>query len=116
MTTLAPTPPARSAGRVAASIVGSLVGLLALALLAGGAALLWADQTQRGADGWLSSPYRAFDTPARALTAEQLDLGDVRAGWAPHLGDVRVRARTRDGRPVFVGIAPQARVDAYLRG
>ena len=116
MTALAPTPPARSAGRVAATIVGSLIGLLALALLAGGGALLWADQTQRAADGWLSSPSRSFDTPARALTAERLDLGDVRAGWAPHLGAVRVRARADGGRAVFVGIAPQARVDAYLRG
>jgi hypothetical protein len=116
MTVLAPTPPARRAGRVAATIIGSLLGLLALALLAGGAALLWADQTQRGADGWLSSPHRSFVTPTRALTAERLDLGDVRAGWAPHLGAVRVRARADGGRPVFVGIAPQARVDAYLRG
>jgi uncharacterized protein DUF4389 len=116
MTALAPTPPAHTAGRVAATIVGSLIGLLALALLAGGGALLWADQTQRSPDGWLSSPHRSFTTPARALTAERLDLGDVRAGWAPHLGDVRVRARADGGRAVFVGIASQARVDAYLRG
>jgi Domain of unknown function (DUF4389) len=116
MTALAPTPPARSAGRVAATIVGSLIGLLALALVAGGGILLWADQTQRGSDGWLSSPSRTFDTPARALTADRLDLGDVRAGWAPHLGDVRVRARADSGGAIFVGIAPQTRVDAYLRG
>src|SRR4051794_2262390 len=108
MTAVAPTPRARPEGRVAAAVVGSLIGLVALALLVGGAALLAADQTQRGADGWLSSPYRGFDTPARALTAEQLDLGDVHAGWGPHLGAVRVRARADGGRAVFVGIAPQA--------
>src|SRR5918911_358416 len=115
MTALAPTPPARATGRIAATVTGSLLALVAVALLAGGAFLLWADQTQRSSDGWLSSSYRTFDTSTRALTAEGLDLGDLDASWAPGLGDVRVRARMQGGRPVFVGIGREARVDAYLR-
>jgi hypothetical protein len=116
MTALAPTPPTRTPARVAAIISGSLLALVAAALIVAGGFLLWADLTQRGSDGWLTSSFHRFDTPTRALTAEELDLGDLPAARAPDLGDVRVRARAAGGGPVFVGIAPQARVDAYLRG
>src|SRR5689334_15357073 len=108
----APPPPARagSAGRVVAIVVGALISLLAFVALLGGGIGLWADSTQRDADGWLSSPWHRFDTPTRALTAEGLRLGDVRGGpedHIPNLGRVRVRARSEDGRPVFVAIAPE---------
>src|SRR5436190_1514740 len=116
MTALAPPPPARRAGRIAATAAGSLIALVAAALIVAGGVLLWADLTQRGSDGWLASPWRHFNTPTRALTAEGLDLGDVPADWAPDLGAVRVRARAVGGRPVFVGIGPEARIDRYLGG
>ncbi len=101
-----------------AIVIGALISLFAFAALVAGGAGLWADSTQRDADGWLSSPWHRFDTPTRALTAEGLRLGDVRGGpedRIPDLGRVRVRARSVNGRPVFVAIAPEARVDAYLR-
>jgi hypothetical protein len=117
--TTLPTPLARGAGRVAAIAGGALLALLAGALLLAGGAGLWADSTQRDSDGWLSSPWHRLETPSRALTAEGLRLGDLRGGpdgWVEDLGAIRVRARRADGGPVFVGIAPEARVDAYLRG
>jgi hypothetical protein len=104
---------------VVAIVIGSLIAFVAAALLAAGALGLWADTTQRDADGWLSSPWHRFETPTRALTAEGLRLGDVRGGpedWIPDLGPVRVRARALGGEPVFVGIASEAQVDAYLNG
>jgi hypothetical protein len=117
--TLPTTPPARGAGRVVAIIGGALLALLAVALLLAGGAGLWADSTQRDDDGWLSSPWHHFETETRAVTAEGLRLGDLRGGpdgWVDDLGAIRVRARRTDGGPVFVGIAPEARVDSYLRG
>ncbi len=113
-----PSAPALDAGRVVAIIAGPLIALVAVALLAAGGLGLWAHTTQRDADGWLSSPWHRFETPAHALTAEGLRFGDVRGGpedWIPDLGPVRVRARSAGGEPIFVGIAPEARVDAYLR-
>ena len=113
----APPPPATSsAGRIAAIVVGALIALLAAGLLAVGGFGLWVDQTQRDADGWLMSPSHRFETATRALTAEGLRLGEVRGDWAPDLGAVRVRVRAAGDAPVFVGIAPQAQVDDYLRG
>jgi hypothetical protein len=117
--TLPSAPEGRGAGHVAAIVAGSLIALLAAALLLAGGVGLWADSTQRDGDGWLSSPWHRFETPTRALTAEGLRLGDVDGGpdsWVDDLGDIRVRARQSDGGPVFVGLAPEARVDAYLRG
>jgi hypothetical protein len=114
-----PSAPANSAGRVVAVVFGSLIAVVATALLVAGGLGLWAHATQRDADGWFSSPWHSFDTSTRALTAEGLRLGDVRGGpedWIPDLGPVRVRARSADGAPVFVGIAAEPQVDAYLRG
>jgi hypothetical protein len=116
--TALPTPPqapaGSSAGRVVAVVAGALIALLSLCLLLGGGVALWADTTQRDADGWLSSPWHRFETPTRALTAEGLDLG--RPGDSlPDFGSLRIRARATDGRAVFIGIAPEARVDTFLR-
>jgi hypothetical protein len=114
-----PLSAARGTGRVVAIVAGALLGLVAAALLLAGGVGLWADSTQRDGDGWLASPWHRFETPTRALTAEGLRLGDVRGGpddWVDDLGSIRVRARRTDGGPVFVGLAPEARVDGYLRG
>jgi hypothetical protein len=114
-----PPPATRGAGRAVAIVFGALLALFAAVLLAAGGVGLWADSTQRDAGGWLTSPWHRFDTPTNALTAERLELGDLRGGpdrWVSALGDVEVRARRADGGPVFLGIASQARVDAYLRG
>jgi hypothetical protein len=120
-TTLPAPPPApvRHGGRVAALVAGALIAFGAfLALLLGGVAR-WADTTQRDAHGGRTAPWPPVDTPTRAQTAEGRRRGDVRGGpedWVPDLGPVRVTARRADGGPVFVAIAPEARVDAYLRG
>lgn len=114
-----PPAPAHDAGRVVATVFGALLAFVALIALAVGAVGLWAHTTQRDADGWFNSSWRQLDTSTRALTAEGVDLGDIHGGpedWVPDLGTVRVRARRSDGGPVFVAIAPEARVDAYLAG
>jgi hypothetical protein len=125
-TTHAATPmPAPStgpgAGRVLAVAAGAVVALVALALLIAGLGLLWLYAEHRDADGFYTSPAERLSTPTHALTAERLEIGDVGRGpsgwtvddWA---GRVRVRAAPVGGRPVFVGIGPAARVDAYLEG
>jgi hypothetical protein len=114
----APQPPAAAGatGRAVAIVAGALLAFVAAALLVAGGMGLWADTTQRDADGWLASPSHRFETSTRALTAEGLGLGEVRGDWVPDLGAIRVRARAADGAPIFVGIAPEAAVDRYLRG
>src|SRR5829696_1714184 len=110
-----PAPARDTTPRVVAVIAGTLIALIAFGLLAAGGVGLWADATQRDAGGYLSSPWHRFDTSTRALTVEGVDLGGP-SDWLPDFGAVRVRARASDGGPVFVGIAPEPRVDGYLRG
>ena len=112
----APRPSRWTAGRVVLVVLGSIAVLLGAALLAGGGALLWADQTQRDNDGFLSTPTERFSSTSYAIVSEPIDLVEADAGdwlWEDVLGDVRVRA---SGGDLFVGVGPTREVDGYLRG
>jgi hypothetical protein len=115
-----------SGGRIVLAVVGALAVLLALTILAGGGFLLWANQTQRDADGYFTSPTERFQTDTRALVSEGFDVTAEASGKdlpdflreGGRLGTVRVRATAAGGRvqPVFVGIGPDDDVRAYLEG
>ncbi len=96
-------------------IVGTIVGLIGLALLAGGGALLWANQTLRDDDGYFTSRTATYVSDGRAIASENLDLGDL-PGGSGRWGEVRIRATGAAGRPVFVGIASRDDVQRYLSG
>jgi uncharacterized protein DUF4389 len=106
-----------TAGRVVLVVLGSLAVLLGAALLAGGGTLLWADQTQRDDDGFISTPSERFSSSSYAIVSEPIDLVEAEADadwlWEDVLGDVRVRA---SGGDLFVGVGPTREVDGYLRG
>jgi len=105
-----------SGGRVAAVAIGAVLGLAALGLLTAGGVGLAVHQAARH-DGYLSTPTRPLQTSGYALTSGKVDLGpvDVKASWADVLGTVRVRATSNDpAKPVFIGIARTADVNAYL--
>ena len=112
---VAATPPrARwNAGRVALLAVGSVLGLVALGVLAGGAAALVVDRTQRE-DGFVTTPTHLFATPTYALVSETADIEGPRWAWRDLVGTVRIRARSDN--PVFVGIGPAADVERYMDG
>ena len=109
-----------SAGRVAALIAGSLLALLAAALILGGGALVALHLTQRDDDGFYTSPSTRLATGTYALTGEGIDLGDAgsTADWSVDSFDAttRVRVDPAGDAPLFVGIARDADVQAYLRG
>jgi hypothetical protein len=101
--------------RVLGMVFASIGGLIALALLVGGIAVLAAYAFGRDDQGYWNSDRRAFESDAYAITAEDIDLGAGEVDWAPDkiLGNLRVQV---DGhRPVFVGSAPDDDVDGYLR-
>ena len=112
-------PPARrgwTGGRIALVVVGTIAGLLALALLVGGCALIAVDQTQRDDDGFLMSPTEDFSTPTYAIVSENADLGDEGAERALDVFLGTVRIRSESDRPVFVGIGPAGDVTRYVGG
>ena len=105
-----------SAGRIIAMIFASIGGLIGLALVTGGIAVLAAYATERD-DGYFTSDRKQLASATFAITAEDIDLGIDEVGWAPDevLGNLRVQV---DGgtKPVFVGIGPDDAVDRYLAG
>jgi hypothetical protein len=108
-----------TAGRVIAVVVGCVLILMSFGLLAGGTAVLVADQVSRD-DGFVTTDVETLSTEGYAYV-----IGDVLV-VAPGpdsdvlddvLGDVRVRVTPVDATtPVFVGIARDRDVDAYLAG
>ncbi|HET7486793.1 MAG TPA: DUF4389 domain-containing protein [Acidimicrobiales bacterium] len=100
-------------------VMGALAGLVGMALLAGGAVLVWAHTTQRDAAGFYTSSTQRFSTSTAALQAD-VDLG--RQGrerdWVPFadLATIRIRAASTAETPLFIGIGRRADVDRYLAG
>jgi hypothetical protein len=116
-TTGRPARPARGR-RIAAIASAGLIALLSLGFLAAGGLLLWGD-SQKDADGFLSTGADRFGTATSALATENLDLDLDGAGSLVGddvYGKVRLRAESSDGKPVFVGIARTSDVSRYLRG
>jgi hypothetical protein len=107
-------------GRIVLVVVGSLLALIGLAVLAGGAFLLWADRMQRDEDGYFTTSTERLSTAGHALVGEDFDIADEVPNWIfgeGRLATVRIRARADDpNRAVFLGIGPERDVAAYLAG
>jgi hypothetical protein len=92
---------------------GALVALLATLVLAVAGVVIWADVDKRDGSGYLSANAHRYATPARAIATDEVTVGTDIPRWA--IGKVRLQA-TSSAKPVFVGIARKAAVDAYLAG
>jgi hypothetical protein len=116
----APPPPTRGAPvwPIVLIVVGALIGLLSLGTTAGGGLLTWAHATQRDASGFYMTPTERLETTTYAITSDAIDLGRAGDDTPFDLGDLatlRLRVEATDGQAVFVGIASESDVDAYLR-
>jgi hypothetical protein len=113
-----PAEPRRGAGSILLLVFGSILGLVAFALVFGGGALIWADATQRDDDGYFTTSTERFTTPFYAITHEGVEVGDADTpDWVlDRLGTVRVSATPDAGDPIFVGIGPADEVSLYLAG
>jgi hypothetical protein len=118
---VAAVPPAAASHGVAGPVTALIAGVLLLAPGAGltlaGGALLGLDQA-RDADGFVSTPTVSVQTATAAVTAEGLTLtvDDVLTRGFTDIGDVRVTVTGAPGTELFVGIAPESQVDAWLSG
>jgi hypothetical protein len=105
--------------RVISLVFGVLLGLVSLGALGAGAVGLWADRTQRDAQGFVQIAHHEYATEAYALVTENIDVGQGEAAFFPRgiLDRLRIEAApTLDDTRLFVGIAPADEVRRYLAG
>jgi hypothetical protein len=102
-------PQPRTTGRIVAAI---LLGLFALALIAAGAAGLYA-RVAASDHGWITSGSHRYAANGRAIVSGSLDVDQI-PDWL--VAKARVAASSANGKPIFVGVAPRADVDRYLAG
>src|SRR5262245_52522823 len=116
------TPPPRrrwGVGRVVVLVLGILAALLALGFLGGGGTLLWADQTQRDADDFVSTDPQRFSSDGYAILSESIDIDEDIPDWLLSesvVGSVRVQAEDAEGDEIFLGLGRTADVRGYLAG
>jgi hypothetical protein len=106
---------ARSGARnILAAVFGSVAALLSLGALAGGAASVIFDQTQRDQAGYITTASHSYSTGTYALVSNSYRAGTSGDVFVARdmLGTVRIRAQSE--RPLFVGIAHTADVNSYL--
>jgi hypothetical protein len=105
-----------TAERVIGTVFASIAGLIGLALLVAGIAILAAFAFGRDDDGYFTTDRKQLDSVTHAITTQDIDLGADEADWAPDevLGNIRIQVEGNE--PVFVGIGPDDDVDRYLGG
>jgi hypothetical protein len=105
--------------RVAALVAGALLAVLALGVLAAGAALVVAHTTQR-TDGWYTTGTDLVRSDGHAVTSEEIHLraGPGEREWVRwhDWATARVRARAVGEGAVFLGIGRADDVAGYLEG
>lgn len=96
-------------------LAGALFALVAVGVGLGGGALLCANTFIRGDDGYYSSVSQQFDSSSYAITSKDLEVNNARGDWMPfNLGTARVKVTGKGPQSMFVGVARQADIDAYL--
>lgn len=111
-----PKPSGGRGGSTGLTIGGWILAVLGGLLVIAGVALVIIHLTQRGRDGYYTSSTERVAAPGYAVTAEGLHIGDLPSVATDIVGRVRVSARSTNGQALFVGIAPQSAVNAYLAG
>jgi hypothetical protein len=105
-------------GRIVLTVVGAVLALIGVTIMLAGAGLMFL-HTQRDAEGYLTSPSYDLQTDGYALATDEALLleADPGTGQVPFLDrlDLRIEVERAD-EEVFVGIAPEGELDAYLEG
>ncbi len=108
----------RRAGRTISVIAGAIAGFVAVGLLIAGGVVLWANAKKDDA-GYISTKSERVSTSTYAVATDNLDADIDAPDWIvspDHYGKVRLKVTPRNGKPLFVGIAPTRAVAAYLSG
>jgi len=101
------THPQKRTGLTIGAWVAAVLGVL---VLAAGVTGIWASSSQRDHNGYFSANAHRYQTHARAIATDSITVGSYVPTWLAG----KVRLDVSGDKPLFVGIAPKATVDAYL--
>jgi hypothetical protein len=99
--------PRKSTDLLVGAWIAAALGAIAVAA---GATGVWADGWKRDANGYFSANSHVFQTGTRAIETESITVGSYVPTWLAG----KVRLDVSAGKPLFIGIAPKAKADAYL--
>lgn len=103
----AETQPEKRTGLAVGAWVAALLGVL---VLGAGVTGIWATTWKRDDNGYFSAQPHRYQAHTRAIATESITVGSYVPTWLAGT----VRLDVSGGKPLFVGIAPKATVDAYL--
>ncbi len=92
------------------AIGGAIVALIAAVVLAVAGVAIWTDVAKRDGSGYLTTNAHRYASSTRAIATEEVTVGTE----VPKRLVGNVRLQVSSAKPVFVGIARKAAVDAYL--
>jgi hypothetical protein len=109
--------PAGSAGRVVAVVAGVMVLVAGVGAVVGGVAALGVNAS-RNAAGYVTSDPTDVSTPTAAVTVEgfEIDPAHIFDRDVTGLGTVRIEVSSATAAPLFIGVAHESDVDAWLAG
>ena len=91
---------------------GAVVAVVAMTVLAVAGIAIWTDVAKRDGSGYLTANAHRYASPTRAIATDEVTIGTE----VPKRLIGKVRLEASSAKPVFVGIARKATVDAYLAG
>jgi hypothetical protein len=107
-----------SAKRIVAIVIGAFLVLIGLAMMVPGVVLLGAYGTLRDESGFFQTSERVVSTNGYALVSPnaEMDMGPGDWQWVPTGGRaaVRIQASSTGSEPIFIGIGPSDKVEAYM--
>jgi hypothetical protein len=99
-------------GRIIALAAGSVLLLISLVFVVGGATLMWADSEQVHS-GYVTTTTATYSTRGYALASDAI----TRHSRGLFVDGIRIRITSSDpSRPLFAGIAATGDVERYLNG
>jgi hypothetical protein len=95
--------------RTGLTIGAWVTAVLGAVVIAAGGSAIWANG-ERDDNGYFSATAHRYQTHTRAIATESITVGSYVPTWLAG----KVRLDVSGDKPLFVGIAPKATVDAYL--